>query len=180
MATPSPLDSLSPEQRRVLASLTPAQRAAFAIPGLGVRRRATQELFGLPLYMVALGPDLERGELRGHAKAIIAIGDLATGVIAVGGWARGLVAIGGLATGVVGIGGLAVGLAGAFGGLALSLFIAMGGGAVGTVAIGGGAVGQYALGGAAVGEHCVSGTERDPEAVRFFSDYGWTLPGGRP
>ena len=33
---------------------------------------------------VATGPDEERGESRGHATAIVAIGDVATGVLAMG------------------------------------------------------------------------------------------------
>ncbi len=57
-----------------------------------------------------MGPDPEKGELRGHARGIIAIGDFATGVLAVGGLARGIVAMGGLALGaLVGVGGVCVG-----------------------------------------------------------------------
>ncbi len=63
----------------------------------GLRKRSSVEVAGLPLWAVALGPDPEKGELRGHAKAIIAVGDMATGVVAVGGLARGVVALGGLA-----------------------------------------------------------------------------------
>jgi hypothetical protein len=51
-----------------------------------VRKRASFEIFGLPAYDIALGPDIEKGELRGHAKGFLAIGDMATGVFAVGGW----------------------------------------------------------------------------------------------
>ena len=67
----------------------------------GVRKRSASRLGDLPFYEVAIGPDPDRGELRGHAKAVIAIGDIATGLLAVGGWARGILAIGGLATGLV-------------------------------------------------------------------------------
>lgn len=145
------------------------------IPYRGIRKRSNRCFWGLPLYDIALGPDLEKGELRGHARGIIAIGDIATGVLALGGIARGLVAIGGLALGLVlGFGGLSTGLL-AIGGLALG-GVAIGGGAIGGIAIGGGAVGYYAVGGGAVGEHVISGLAQDPEAVRFFNDW---LPGLR-
>jgi hypothetical protein len=136
----------------------------------GVRRRSATTFVGLPLYDLAWGPDLERGEIRGHAKGIIAIGDIATGVVALGGVARGIVAIGGLAFGVATLGGLSVGLA-AVGGLALG-GLALGGGAIGHAAIGGGAIGYYACGGGVIGEHVIGPLERDPVAVEFFEKYG--------
>jgi hypothetical protein len=136
-----------------------------------VRKRATWGLGNLPMYEVAVGPNPERGEARGHARAIVAIGDIATGFVAVGAWARGVVALGGLATGLVSFGGLSIGLLAAIGGLAIGSF-AFGGGAVGAVAIGGGAVGHYACGGGAVGEHVITGTQRDPEAEVFFREHG--------
>ena len=49
-----------------------------------VRRRSKLTLFGLPLYDIATGPDPEKGERRGHARGIIAVGDFATGVLAIG------------------------------------------------------------------------------------------------
>lgn len=136
-----------------------------------VRRRASWGLGNLPLYEVAVGPDPERGENRGHAKAIFAFGDIATGFVAVGGWARGLVAVGGMATGLLSFGGLSIGVLGAFGGLAIGT-LAFGGGAVGAVAVGGGAVGHYACGGGAAGDHVISATRRDPEAEEFFRTHG--------
>lgn len=78
---------------------------------LGVRRKSTTMIAGLPLWAIASGPDPASGEMRGHAKAIIAIGDIATGVLAIGGFARGVIALGGLATGVISAGGFAIGLA---------------------------------------------------------------------
>lgn len=142
-------------------------------PYRGIRKRSNQTLWGLPLYDIALGPDPESGEMRGHARGIIAVGDIATGVLALGGIARGLIAVGGLAAGVLlSIGGLSVGLL-AFGGLAIG-GIAVGGGAVGGIAIGGGAFGYYAVGGGAFGEHVISGMQQDLEAIRFFNDW---LPG---
>jgi hypothetical protein len=142
----------------------------------GFRRRASWTIGGLPAYDIAVGPDPARGEMRGHAKGVIAIGDMATGVIAVGGLARGAIALGGLAAGLVSFGGLSVGAVFAAGGLAIG-GIAAGGAALGGVALGGAAAGVYACGGGAAGEHVVSAMRRDAEAVRFFRDNG--IPCGR-
>src|SRR5262245_35307911 len=117
----------------------------------GVRRRSKTEIFGLPLWEIALGPDVLRGETRGHAKAIFALGDIATGVFALGGLARGLFAMGGLAMGGVTLGGFSLGLLVALGGGAIGLGFSAGGLAVGTVAVGGAAFGLVAIGGLAVG-----------------------------
>lgn len=142
-------------------------------PYRGIRKRSSRVFWGLPLYDIAMGPDPEKGEMRGHARGIIAIGDVATGILALGGVARGFVAMGGVALGVLlGFGGLSTGLL-AVGGLAVG-GIAVGGGAIGGIAIGGGAFGYYAIGGGAFGEHVISGMAQDPAAVRFFSDW---LPG---
>jgi hypothetical protein len=131
---------------------------------------------GQPLVCVAIGPDPASNELRGHARGILALGDIATGVVALGGVARGLVAIGGIAVGAVALGGLGVGVL-SFAGLALG-WLAYGGLAVGYIAVGGLAVGFYALGGAAFGKFVVSGMHRDPQAVEFFSKFlhGILLP----
>jgi hypothetical protein len=145
----------------------------YRVPLRCIRKRSTTIICGAPLYDIALGPDLERGEMRGHARGIIAIGDMATGVVAFGGLARGLFAFGGLAMGGFTFGGCSVGLILAIGGLAIG-GIALGGGALGLVAMGGGALGYYAMGGGAAGEHVISAAHRDPEAVRFFSQW---LPG---
>lgn len=134
-----------------------------------VRARARWQLAGLPFYDIALGPDPSRGELRGHAKGFIAIGDMATGVIAAGGLARGVIAVGGAAVGLVTFGGLSVGALLAFGGLAIG-GVAFGGAAMGGVAMGGGAAGYYACGGGAVGEHVVAPSRIDREAQEFFSE----------
>jgi hypothetical protein len=137
----------------------------------GIRRRASWEIAGLPFYDIALGPDLARGEFRGHARGFIAIGDMATGVFALGGLARGVVAFGGLAIGLITFGGLSIGALAAVGGLAIGS-VALGGGAAGGVAIGGGAAGYYACGGGAVGEHTISAMRRDDQALAFFDEYG--------
>lgn len=123
-------------------------RPAHAFMGRGKRYRSRATLFGLPVIDVALGP--KDGELRGRAKGIIAIGDIATGGIAIGGVARGVVAFGGVALGGFAWGGAAVGLVSAAGGAAIG-GLASGGGAVGILAAGGGAVGVVAQGGGALG-----------------------------
>jgi hypothetical protein len=139
--------------------------------GFPVRRRATWGVGNFPMWEVAVGPDPEKGERRGHARAVVAVGDIATGFVAVGGWARGVVALGGVATGLLSFGGLSIGVLAAVGGLAIGS-LAFGGGAVGKVAIGGGAVGEYACGGGAAGTHVISAQRSDPEAEAFFSEHG--------
>jgi len=61
-----------------------------------IRISSTTTICGYPLYHIAVGGDAESNELRGHAKGIVAIGDIATGVIAIGGVAKGFIAVGGL------------------------------------------------------------------------------------
>lgn len=148
------------------------------IPVRGIRKRASWGIGDFPIYDIALGPDFSRGEIRGHARGIVAIGDLATGVIALGGLSRGVVAIGGLAAGLITIGGLSVGVLVAAGGLVIGS-LALGGVAVGGVAIGGGAVGYYACGGASTGVHASSGVHEDVEASEFFRRYGLAACAGR-
>lgn len=139
--------------------------------GRAVRRRATWGIGNLPFWEIAVGPDPEKGQRRGHAMAVVAVGDIATGFVALGGWARGVVALGGLATGLFSFGGLSLGVLAAVGGLAIG-GVALGGAAAGKVAIGGGAVGEYACGGGAAGTHVISATRQDPEAVAFFHEHG--------
>jgi hypothetical protein len=169
-------DDLERLKQRVLAleeDVVALKSRGFAHKG--IRKRSSRFWWGLPLYDIAMGPDSARGERRGHARGIIAIGDIATGVLALGGVARGVIAFGGVAGGVLlGIGGLSTGLL-AVGGFAIG-GVAVGGGAIGGIAIGGGALGYYAMGGEALGEHVISAMAQDPEAVRFFNDW---LPGLR-
>jgi hypothetical protein len=142
----------------------------------GIRRRASWTIGSLPAWDIAVGPDPARGEMRGHARGVIAIGDIATGVIALGGLARGAIAFGGLAVGLVSFGGFSAGAIFATGGLAIGA-IAAGGAALGGIAFGGAAAGVYACGGAAAGAHVASASRRDAEAVLFFRENG--LPCGR-
>jgi hypothetical protein len=147
--------------------------------GPGIRNRSTKTICGLPLFDISLGPDEQAGEARGHARGIIAIGDVATGWLALGGFARGFVALGGAAVGVIAMGGAAVGILG-IGGFALGAIalgglsiggIAFGGGAIGCVAVGGGAIGYYACGSGALGKYVVSVFENNPEAIDFFKQW---------
>jgi len=139
-----------------------------------VRWRSSATLLDHPLVSIAFGPDPANGEIRGHARGIIAVGDIATGVIALGGLARGAIAIGGVAIGGLVLGGAALGLL-TYAGLALG-YIAIGGLAVGYAAIGGLAIGHYAMGGAAVGKFIVGPLHRDPQAVEFFTRLWNQLP----
>jgi hypothetical protein len=134
------------------------------IPIRCVRKRSKMTIFGLPLWHIARGPDVERGERMGHARGIIAIGDEALGMFAVGGIARGLFALGGVAFGGFTLGGVSIGLLLAAGGATIG-GIAVGGAAVGVVAIGGAALGYFATGGAACGEYTINALHQDPAAV---------------
>jgi hypothetical protein len=136
---------------------------------MAIRYQSSATFLEVPVISVAIGPDLGSNEPRGHARGVIAIGDIATGVVAVGGIARGLIAIGGVAIGGVTLGGLGLGVL-AFGGLALG-YIALGGAAIGYAAVGGLAIGYYAMGGAAVGKFVIGPLHRDPEAVEFFTKF---------
>ena len=155
-----------------------SRRLALAVAGMGVVWQSTATFLERPLICVAVGPDPAKSEARGHARGIVAIGDIATGFIAVGALARGFVAVGGLAIGGITLGGLGVGIL-SLGGLALG-WLALGGLAVGYIAVGGLAIGVYALGGAAVGKFVWSGVHSDPEAVEFFSRFwhGVLVPQG--
>ena len=147
-------------------------------PRRGEGRRYTSSItvFGLPLVQIAFGPHGD--EPRGRARAIVAIGDLATGWLAIGGRAIGLIAAGGMALGLLTFGGLSVGVLGAVGGMSLG-GVAIGGWAVGVVAQGGGAVGYYAEGAGAKGVHAkpVIGSG-DAEAQRFFAAFHRRLGAG--
>lgn len=101
-----------------------------------VRYRSNAALFGMPLISIAMGPDHENGQLRGHAKGVFAFGDIATGIIAAGGVSFGVVAIGGVAAGLVAVGGVAIGVIAGVGGVASGYF-AVGGVAIGVETIGG-------------------------------------------
>lgn len=50
--------------------------------GRGVRYRSAAAIGDFPLLAIAVGPDLARGEIRGHARGVVAVGNIATGVVA--------------------------------------------------------------------------------------------------
>lgn len=112
-----------------------------------VRYRSSAHLLGIPLLEVALGPAPWLGERVGSARAVLAIGDFATGVIAIGGVARGGFTVGGISVGLFSIGGVSLGLLAGAGGVATGL-VAAGGVAIGGVVAGGLAIGYWAVGGA--------------------------------
>src|SRR5688572_11790850 len=116
--------------------------------GGGRRYRSKATLFGLPVVSIAFGP--AEGEIRGVARGVIALGDIAIGFLAVGGVSCGVVAVGGAALGLFAIGGLAIGLLTALGGTAIGGAV-MGGAAIGVLAIGAGAAGFWAQGAGAAG-----------------------------
>jgi hypothetical protein len=156
----------------------------------GYRKQSRRTFRGLPLCAIAFGPNPATGEVRGHARGILAIGDVATGWVAIGGIARGGLAFGGLARGAFAVGGLAVGwvciggLSAGFtavgglalgvvaaGGLAVGGFAAAGGVAVGMLAVGGVAVGWYVAGGLTFGIREVHILARDLDSVQHFQDW---------
>lgn len=157
-----------PHQTKPDSEQLSQMQAAFA--RYTVRKQSEYVFLGLPLYSIARGPDFSKGEMRGHAKGVLAIGDTATGIIAIGGFAMGGVAIGGVAVGLVTLGGLSLGLLLAIGGAAIGM-LANGGAALGLVAIGGAAAGYYAAGGAAYGAYVLDAMHRSPEAIEFFSQW---------
>ena len=163
MAEREDLERRVGELERQLASAGPARRC--------VRYRSAAAIGDVPLVSIALGPDPARGEWRGHARGVIAIGDMASGLVAVGGVAIGGICVGGLPIGVASFGGLALGILLALGGLAVG-GTAVGGAALGHVAIGGAAVGVYACGGVGFGSHVVDAMHSDPEAAALFRERG--------
>src|SRR5262245_66141987 len=105
MRNPDELEKRVNELERQVASLQNAAGIRFQ----RIRKRSAAALGGWPLYDIALGPDLAKGELRGHARGVVAVGDIATGIVAIGGLSRGVFAFGGLAAGLVSLGGLSIG-----------------------------------------------------------------------
>jgi hypothetical protein len=128
-----------------------------------------------PIYDIALGPDPNGISRHGHAKGLIAIGDVATGVIALGAIARGGIAVGGVSLGIISFGGFAVGALTAMGGFAIGS-LAIGGVAAGGAAIGGAAAGYYACGAAAIGYRATTASERwdDAATEEYLQAYGLT------
>ena len=143
------------------AQLAQLQAMASAFARKGTRKQSEHVFLGLALYSIARGPDLSQGELFGHAKGVLAIGDRATGIIAIGPIALGLVSLGAVSLGLLlALGGVAVGT------------VAIGATALGVVAIGAAAEGYYAAGAATHGAYVIDTMRRSPEAIEFFSQWG--------
>ena len=126
-----------PDQRYQQASDLKSEIEFVVMPGskrAGVRRTSSKKIMGMPLWAIAYGPDLENGELRGHAHGIFALGEFASGVVAIGAIAGGVVAIAPISFGLLAIGGVAVG------------GVALGGVSVGVMSVGGVALGIFAQG----------------------------------
>ena len=64
-----------------------------------IRIRSSRQIFGMPLYDIALGPDFNTNQPRGVARGFFAVGDVAIGVFAAGGVAIGGVTVGGVTIG---------------------------------------------------------------------------------
>lgn len=150
-------------------------RPAFGNAAVRSKRYQSKAQFlGWPVISIAYGP--YRNERFGHARGLIALGDVATGGIACGGIARGIVAVGGLSIGLCAVGGCAVGLLSAIGGFAIGAGISVGGFAIGSIAEGGGAVGFIAQGGGAFGIHARGGNVRpSPGSAQVFESLRWLM-----
>ena len=70
------MDEREPLEKRVaeLEKQVAAFRGGGLFPARGVRKRADWGIGDIPFYDIAFGADAERGELRGHARGVIAIG----------------------------------------------------------------------------------------------------------
>ena len=109
------------------------------LPVMSYYYTSSKQIFGLPLLSIAFGPHPTSGKKQGHARGVLAIGDVSTGIVACGGIARGFIACGGVSLGFVSTGGVSIGA------------LSVGGTAVGALAIGGVAAGLHAIGGVAFG-----------------------------
>ncbi|MFM9956790.1 MAG: hypothetical protein ACKVZJ_01830 [Phycisphaerales bacterium] len=181
-----------PECGRPLIEILARVSATVLPSGMRARRyRSTATVFGMPFLDIATGPRPDAGEMYGHARGFIAIGDVATGVIALGGRATGIVSAGGLSVGLFSVGGMSVGGLLSAGGLAVAIpgiaaggmgvgGIGTGGMGIGVVAQGGMAVGVYAKGGGAFGLHTISRGNIDPAAATVFNALSFLWPPGMP
>lgn len=100
----------------------------------GKRAASSTMIMGMPLWSVAFGPDFEKGELRGHAHGIFALGEIATGIVAVGAVAVGVFTLAPISIGVVALGAVAMG------------GVAMGAVSIGILSFGAVALGVFAYG----------------------------------
>ena len=169
------------QRHRHLHSVRADGAAAGMVRRAGVRERAAPAIAaaGVPgAHEEAAIADRTSGEARGHARAIFAVGDIATGIFAMGGVARGILAFGGVAIGLLTFGGCSIGFGLAVGGLAVG-GVALGGCAVGVIAVGGAAFGYYAVGGGGLGVYFHGPARSDPEAVELFRRWFGGFGAGR-
>lgn len=126
-----------PEQRYQQASDLKTEIEFIVTPrprGPGIRAASSTMIMGMPLWSVAFGPDLEKGELRGHAHGIFALGEIATGIVAVGAVAVGVFTLAPISIGVIAVGAVAMG------------GVAMGAVSIGILSYGAVALGVFAYG----------------------------------
>ena len=126
-----------PEQRYQQASDLKTAIEFIATPWPrrpGKRAASSTMILGMPLWSVAYGPDLEKGEVRGHAHGVFALGEIATGIVAVGAVAVGVFTLAPISIGVFALGAVALG------------GVAMGGVSIGILSYGAVALGLFAYG----------------------------------
>ena len=117
------------------------------------------EFAGWPLVHVAFGKNRRTGKLL-VAKGIIAIGQFAVGIVTVAQFGIGI---------LFGFGQFVAGYA-AVGQLALALYFGLGQLSSGMTAIGQFAFGRYVLAQAGMGKYIWTGSFKNPEAVRYFTE----------
>jgi hypothetical protein len=121
-------------------------------PNTIYRKRSQTRLFGLPLWEIAFNLKKSRGRVASaKARAVIAIGDSATGFIAIGMFAKGVVSIGILSLGLFSVGGLSLGVF-SYGTQAIGL-VAIGCLAGGLLSIGAISGGYFSFGPLALGKY---------------------------
>jgi hypothetical protein len=144
-----------------------------------IRWESERQFVGKPLISIAFGPDAAAGEKYGHARGVVAIGEIASGFLAIGtvlscgvlsfgfvslgvltfcGIGLGAVCFSGLAVGVIAVGGVAIGV------------VSLGGLAIGYVGVGGLSIGYYSVGEMAIGKYIITESFQDPVAVEFLED----------
>jgi hypothetical protein len=121
------------------------------------------------LWEIAFNLKHHKYARRAEARAVIAIGDSATGLIAVGAVAKGLVAVGGLSFGLISVGGLSFGI------FSIGL-VAIGLAALGTIgggllAIGGISAGLVSAGLLPFGQYILGKNFQSPIPAQLFQNF---------
>ncbi len=148
--------------------------------------KSERKVLGLPLVHIHLGHGNCRARgilaIGNSAIGLVAVGFASIGVVSVGLTAVGLLALGLVCAGGISFGGVVLGLIAAFGGVAVSAGLTVGGIATGTYAFGKVASGYFSVGTTAAG-HFAVGPNVDgtlvfrtvPEALEAIGDQlpGW-------